>query len=284
MKPINTLRAVGRPVAFYPSLSKHVGGTKACLFLCQLMYWSDKTSSDLGVYKSSNEWEEETGLSYKEQATARKELVKRGLIVETHKRLEHRIYFKFNDESFDSMIMAIHSTSNSRNADRAVGGVPNDTFDHTENTTETTTENKPYSSEVEKTTTDKQVSKVISDAAIQTPKGEKWGGHDDLKAAQWIYQKVLITSPTAKEPNWTAWANDIRLMRQRDNRTHREICAVFEWASKDSFWCTNVLSPATLRKQWDKLTAQMMRPASRQHGSGMIDPEDTSWINDDWGF
>lgn len=284
MKPISTLRAVGRPIAFYPSLSKHVGGTKACLFLCQLMYWSDKTSNELGVYKSSDEWEEETGLSYKEQATARKELVKRGLIVETHKRLEHRIYFKFDDESFDSMILAIHSTSNSRNADRAFGGVPDDTFVHTEITTENTTDNKPSSSEVENTTTDKQVSKVIPDAAIQTPKGEKWGSADDLKAAQWIYQKALINNPTLKEPNWFSWTNTIRLMRQRDNHTHREICGLFDWASKDSFWCANVLCPATLRKQWDKLASKMLTAPRRQDRGGMVDPNDTSWIHDDWGY
>lgn len=140
MKPIDTLRTVGRPIAFYPALSKHVGGTKPCLFLCQLMYWSDRTDNKLGVYKSSEQWEEETGLSYKEQATARKELVKRGLITETNKRLEHRIYFLFNESEFNNLILAISSMGNSRNADRAVGEDTNGHFDPTENTTEITSE------------------------------------------------------------------------------------------------------------------------------------------------
>lgn len=49
------------------------------------------------------------------------------------------------------------------------------------------------------------------------------------------------------------WANDVRLMRTIDGRTHRQICRLFDRANKDPFWCKNILSPSTLRKQWDKL-------------------------------
>lgn len=94
-------------------------------------------------------------------------------------------------------------------------------------------------------------------AAVQTPKGDKWGTADDLKAAQWIYAKVLTVSPAAQQPRWPGWANDIRLMRSALNVTHREICEVFTWANTDPFWQTNILSPAKLRKQWATLRAQM---------------------------
>lgn len=101
---------------------------------------------------------------------------------------------------------------------------------------------------------------IRPDAAVQTPKGDKWGTADDLKAAQWIYAKVLTVSPTAQQPRWPAWANDIRLMRSALNVTHREICEVFTWANTDPFWQTNILSPAKLRKQWATLRAQMSQP------------------------
>ena len=65
-----------------------------------------------------------------------------------------------------------------------------------------------------------------------------------------------MVNPTAKAPNWAQWANDIRLMREQDGRTHHDICSLFKWANLDPFWSANVLCPKTLRKQWDKLTAK----------------------------
>ncbi|EPN9585296.1 helix-turn-helix domain-containing protein [Cronobacter sakazakii] len=104
---------------------------------------------------------------------------------------------------------------------------------------------------------------VRPDAGIQTPKGDKWGTVDDLRAAQWMFARVQNVAPAARQPNWAAWANDIRLMRGALKVTHRDICQVFAWANEDHFWQTNILSPAKLREKWPTLTAQMMQP-SRQ--------------------
>ncbi|MEB8677827.1 helix-turn-helix domain-containing protein [Cronobacter malonaticus] len=104
---------------------------------------------------------------------------------------------------------------------------------------------------------------VRSDAAIRSPKGDKWGTVDDLRTAELIFGKVQEVTPVARKPNWAAWANDIRLMRLALNVTHAEIWQVFTWANTDHFWQTNILCPAKLREKWLTLTAQMMRP-SRQ--------------------
>lgn len=101
---------------------------------------------------------------------------------------------------------------------------------------------------------------VRPDAAIQTPKGDKWGTCDDLKAAEWIFSKVAVVAPTAREPNWPCWSNDIRLMRNALKISHREICELFEWANADHFWQTNVMSPSKLREKWDTLKAQKNQP------------------------
>ncbi|RFT11146.1 replication protein 15 [Providencia rettgeri] len=101
-----------------------------------------------------------------------------------------------------------------------------------------------------------KISVVDPNAVVCSPKGNKWGNADDLKAAQWIYSQVLIISPTSKEPNWSSWANDIRLMRQLDGYSHKDICRLFQWANRDSFWCSVVLSPAKLRKKWATLVIQ----------------------------
>lgn len=89
-----------------------------------------------------------------------------------------------------------------------------------------------------------------------TPSGSKWGSAQDRECAQWIYDRVLMVNSAAKEPNWPAWSNDIRLMRQADGRNHKEICELFKWANQDSFWQANILSPAKLREKWDTLAAK----------------------------
>ncbi|MEW7867508.1 hypothetical protein [Aeromonas diversa] len=100
--------------------------------------------------------------------------------------------------------------------------------------------------------------KVIPDAAIQTPSGKAWGTAEDLTCAEWIFGRVRVINPTAIEPNWTQWANVVRLMRELDGRSHSDICALYDWVSHDSFWCTNVLSPQKLRQKWDQLQVKRM--------------------------
>lgn len=125
----------------------------------------------------------------------------------------------------------------------------------------TTSENSNESPD----TLPEQLPSLRAEAAIQSPKGDKWGTSDDLKAAEWIFSKVKIVAPTAKQPNWPSWSNDIRLMRNAIEVTHHEICEVFKWANSDHFWQTNIMSPSKLREKWDTLKAQMNQPnRSRQ--------------------
>ena len=100
---------------------------------------------------------------------------------------------------------------------------------------------------------------------IYTPAGKSWGTADDLKAARWIFDKALTVNASLSEPNWVEWANTIRLMRMQDKRSHYEICELFKGANEDSFWQNNILSPTSLRKQWDKLTTKRQRYPNPQH-------------------
>lgn len=113
----------------------------------------------------------------------------------------------------------------------------------------------------------KKLPALRPEAAIQSPKGDKWGTADDLKAAEWIFSKVQIVAPTAQQPNWPSWSNDIRLMRNALDVTHHDICEVFKWANADHFWQTNVMSPAKLREKWDTLKAQMSQPGRNRQGA-----------------
>lgn len=88
----------------------------------------------------------------------------------------------------------------------------------------------------------------------RAPRAPRQANPDDEKCARWLYTTLLGTAPKAKQPNFSAWADDVRLMRERDGRTHREMCELFQWAHTDSFWRQNILSPTKLREHWDKLT------------------------------
>jgi hypothetical protein len=57
-------------------------------------------------------------------------------------------------------------------------------------------------------------------------------------------------------------------MRVQDKRTHYEICDLFQWANRDEFWKDNILSPSSLRKQWDQLTTKRLRATGTAKLSG----------------
>lgn len=76
---------------------------------------------------------------------------------------------------------------------------------------------------------------------------------EDEQCARWLFGRILANNPGHKPPNFENWSDDVRLMRERDGRTHREICELFSWAQDDDFWCANILSPSKLREKWDQL-------------------------------
>lgn len=116
------------------------------------------------------------------------------------------------------------------------------------------------------------------EAAIQS--GTKWGTSEDLRCAEWLFNMVKSISPSAKKPNYAGWANDIRLMRERDGRTHYEIAALFKWACNDKFWKGNVLCPATLRDKWTQLDIKRNK---QQTGEEAAKPE-LDFNNTDWAY
>lgn len=112
MKPSEMLKNTGRVIAYRPNLARLFGGVIAEVFFEQIFYWQDKSDSELGVYKTQEELEIETGLSRKEQETARKLLREKGVLIETHKRLEHRMYYKIDCEKLDELLATLANDTN----------------------------------------------------------------------------------------------------------------------------------------------------------------------------
>ncbi|MCU6669951.1 replication protein [Enterobacteriaceae bacterium H4N4] len=144
---------------------------------------------------------------------------------------------------------------------------------------------KRSSSENSVESSDDRLKKFLSahpEAVIYTPNFTKWGTVADQQCAEWIILLLEKVKPFPKKPNLTAWANDVRLMRELDGHSHRDICELFQWASKDAFWHANILSPAKLRAKWDTLSLRRdaggcRAAAGNAHG---IDFNNTDWINE----
>lgn len=146
-------------------------------------------------------------------------------------------------------------------------------FNNNKNNKTSTSENSDESSDGH----GKRLPVLKPDAAIQS--GAKWGTSEDLRCAEWLFAVVQSISSSAKTPNYAGWANDIRLMRERDNRTHKEIATLFKWACEDKFWKGNVLCPSTLREKWTQLDIKRGKQSSGQStDKPKIDLNNTDWI------
>lgn len=93
---------------------------------------------------------------------------------------------------------------------------------------------------------------------------------EDFELAEKIFDCVLAIAPKTKKPNLKRWADDIRLMRERDGHTLQEIMQVFLFANTHHFWWKNIQSPSKLREQFARLHSEMTngdRYATGQSGT-----------------
>jgi hypothetical protein len=84
-----------RVVGYSPDLARIVGGATIGLFLSQLLFLSDKGANPEGwVYKSEQEMGKETGLTKREQQTARRKLLSLGVIAIIRGGWKNTYHFK----------------------------------------------------------------------------------------------------------------------------------------------------------------------------------------------
>jgi hypothetical protein len=84
-----------RTVGYSPDLARAVGGATIGLFLSQLLFLSDKgANTDGWVYKSEAEMGRETGLTKREQQTARRKLLGLGVLAIMRGGFRNTYHFK----------------------------------------------------------------------------------------------------------------------------------------------------------------------------------------------
>lgn len=103
----DTLLAIlsDRVIAYHVTFAKVGGGATAGLFLSQLFYWTGKGAKPDGwVWKSAREMEEETGLTKREQQTARKRLRSRGLIEEKLAGIPATVHYRVDIDKLIELV------------------------------------------------------------------------------------------------------------------------------------------------------------------------------------
>ena len=100
---------------------------------------------------------------------------------------------------------------------------------------------------------------------------------DDMRAAEWIFELLKKLNPEFKVKSMDSWANCVRLMRERDGRTHRDICELFQWANQDSFWSLNILSPSSLREKWVQLSIKKQASERKPRKTTFQERNSTNW-------
>jgi hypothetical protein len=106
-----------RVVGYSPDLARMVGGATIGLFLSQLLFLSDKGANPDGwVYKSEQEMGKETGLTKREQQTARRKLLSLGVIAIMRGGWKNTYHFKVIWEKLYQVITASQRPQNAATA------------------------------------------------------------------------------------------------------------------------------------------------------------------------
>lgn len=116
---------------------------------------------------------------------------------------------------------------------------------------------------------DKPVEEIKESEAPKKPgqKPQKKPKYTDdntyYKMAKYFHEKVSIVAKDAgvehliRKANLQRWADDFRLLIEKDKVEKRLAKEVMDWVTQDSFWSTNVLSAKKLREKFTELAIKM---------------------------
>ncbi|WP_363472811.1 helix-turn-helix domain-containing protein [Companilactobacillus musae] len=132
--------------------------------------------------------------------------------------------------------------------------------------TDNPTSDKPISDNPTLLSTNEPITnKQNTNNKSNSPKSKKTYGPDDLnfKAASYLSMRIKDNNPNFKEPNLQKWANTIRLMHERDNRSYQQIKIMIDWCQQHDFWSGVILSADKLRMKYDQMFVQFNKRKTR---------------------
>ncbi|HCK0916888.1 TPA: hypothetical protein NY115_004942 [Klebsiella michiganensis] len=120
-------------------------------------------------------------------------------------------------------------------------------------------------------------SQKYPEAVIFNAEKSLWGSTEDLEFSEWFYARVVEVHERAAEfdgtisrppePNWTFWANEIRLLREQQGCTHEHMYTMVE-RIQNSWWVKEIKTADRLRSKWPELAVKLC-PANLTTGSNL---------------
>ncbi len=75
----------------------------------------------------------------------------------------------------------------------------------------------------------------------------------EIQMSQLLFSLIQKRNSGHKKPDFQEWAKHIDMMIRLDKRSVEDIEKIIRWCQDDEFWKNNILSTASLRKQYDAL-------------------------------
>ena len=178
-----------------------------------------------------------TGLSVQGINKSRNVLKQLGYI--DFKTSGNRKATKYHLLTLSSTNSSSNSSNNSSNNSSSNGSNNSSGNSSTLNKQNKTKQNKTNTSDKSQATRHKTKPKFADDST-------------EMELAMYLFAKIKENNPEHRalsDAQKQTWADHIRLMMQRDNRTAEQIKGMIDWCQQDKFWKNN----AKLRKQYDTM-------------------------------
>ena len=101
----------------------------------------------------------------------------------------------------------------------------------------------------------------------------------DSMHAEKMQEHIVQVVPDFRTTNGNSveeWAEQILEMRAYDKRSYADIADMWEFARGHKWWRSRILSPASLRKHWNTLSAQKNNPDEEVKPQWIIDKENAA--------
>lgn len=101
----------------------------------------------------------------------------------------------------------------------------------------------------------------------------------EMSLAKYLLKKINEHSPDYPPPsNWNRWADDMRLIMERKNKTPEQIRNLINWIhNPNNFWCDQILSAGKLKEKYNDLAVK----ANKEFRQNQLKPKGAQAQKDD---
>jgi hypothetical protein len=151
-------------------------------------------------------------------------------------------------------------------------GVTQTTQQTTQGTTPTTSSSEDLRS------SDAEIDTKFDDRFSDAIKA-RWADRDITAVCEHLQQAIVANG--CKRPTITnRWRDEARKLIDLDKRTEAQVHNMIDWATKDTFWASNILSMPTLREKYDQMRMRALEEANK---AAKPAPGRSGYRDDSWG-